>query len=88
MRCRRESNADVVASAVARLVVCAVVSVTSSDEPRGDTGALVTAAYSIAASDNCFAAATVATTAANFAICVDVRVTCRAVSVRRLCRRS
>ena len=41
---------------------------------------LSTAAYSIAASADSSAAATAATTAAQSAICVDVRVTCRAKS--------
>ena len=83
VRCRRELNAEVAVVTAARLAVCAVVSVTPCVEPRGDTGALVTATYSIAASADTSAAATSATTAAQSAICVDLRVACCAVSVRR-----
>ena len=63
-----------------RLAFCAVVSVIPFVEPRGDAGALVTAAYSIAASADTSDGATSATIADNSANCVNVRVTCCAES--------
>ena len=55
-----------------RIAFWAVVVVTPYIDACGDTGAGVTAAYSIAASADSFAVVTVATTAAYSAICVDV----------------
>ena len=61
-------------------VVCTISSAVIVVDALGDTDAVVTAAYSIAASADSAAAATAATTAAQSAICVDVHVTCRAES--------
>ena len=58
-----------------RAAVCAVGFVTSCVDPRGDNIAVVTTAYSIAATADSSAAATAATTAAYPAICVDARAT-------------
>ena len=80
--CADDANriSEVAEVTAACLAVCAVGSVTQCVEPLGDTGACVTAAFSIAASANSSATATVSTTAAHPAICVDTRAICRVES--------